>query len=73
MFAVGREPTTSIVAVKRDILTIPPTFVEVARLFSAAGLSFTKLRTMASVISDRLIDLLMFIRFFLPLKTDKIF
>ena len=52
---------------KRALLTIPPTTVEAERVFSAAGLFFTKLRTS---LSDRSIDRLMFLRFFLPLKTD---
>ena len=37
LFAVDREQTTSIAAVKRALLTIPPTSVEVERVFSAAG------------------------------------
>ena len=55
-FAVGREKTTSIAAVKKALLTIPPTFVEVERLFSVAGLFYTKMRTSLSGQSiDRLI------------------
>ena len=42
LFAVGREQTTSIVSVKRAIVTIPPTSVEAERVFSAAGLFFYK-------------------------------
>ena len=45
LFAVGRKKTFSITAVKRALLTIPPTFVEVEGVFCAAGLFFTKLRT----------------------------
>ena len=37
LFAVGREQTTSISAVKGALLTIPPTSVEAERVFSAAG------------------------------------
>ena len=38
LFAIGREQTSSITAVKRALLTIPPTSVEAERVFSAAGL-----------------------------------
>ena len=38
LFAVGREQTTSVTAVKRALLTIPPTYVEAERVFYAAGL-----------------------------------
>ena len=38
LFDVGREQTTSIAAVNRALLTIPPTFVEVEQVFSEAGL-----------------------------------
>ena len=42
LFAVAREQTTSIAATKRVLLIIPPTFVEVERVFSAPGLFFYK-------------------------------
>ena len=51
-------------------MTIPPTSVEAERVFSAAGLYFTKLRTR---MSDRTIDRLIFLKFFIPLKNEKIF
>ena len=56
LFAVGREETSSIAATKRALMTIPPTSVEAERVFSAAGLYFTKLRTR---MSDRTIDRLL--------------
>ena len=69
LFAAGGEKTAAISQLYPSLLTIPPTSVETKRVFSAGGLFLTKLRTN---LSDMSLDKLIFLRFFLKLKTDKV-
>ena len=69
LFAAGCEKTAAISQLHLSLLTIPPTSVETERVFSAGGLFLTKLRTN---LSDMSLDKLMFLRFFLKLKTEKV-
>ena len=67
----GGEKTAAISQLHMSLLTIPPTSVETERVFSAGGLFLTKLRS-ASNLSDMSLDKLMFLRFFLKPKTEKV-
>ena len=69
LFAARGGKTAAISQLHLSLLTIPPTSVETERVFSAGGLFLTKLRTNLSDIS---LDKLMFLRFFLKLKTEKV-
>ena len=55
----GKQMGQKLTQLKEALATVPPTSVEVERLFSAAGLFVTKLRTL---LSDEMVDDLCFLR-----------
>ena len=55
----GKQMGEKLTFLKDALATVPPTSVEVERLFSAAGLFVTKLRTL---LSDQMVDDLCFLR-----------
>ena len=55
----GKQIGEKLAFLKNALATVPPTSVEVERLFSAAGLFVTKLRTS---LSDEMLDTLCFLR-----------
>ena len=69
LFAAGGEKTAAISQLHLSLITIPPTSLEKERVFSTGGLFLTKLRTN---LSDMSLDKLMFLRFFLKIKTEKV-
>jgi hypothetical protein len=69
LFVAGHERTTAIRLIHETLLIIPPTSVEAERVFSAAVLFLTKLR---SRMFDMTLDKLVFLKFYLSLKKDKV-